>query len=221
MLKLALVGQNISHSRSQEMYEKILGRKVAYSLLDYRDEHDIPKASELLERYVGVSITTPYKEHFLDEVKISQEVLPLKAINCLGKVNNQLVGTNTDFLALKEILKRYSHKNIIILGSGAMFRVCSKILQDESTSFLNFNRAKDGDIDKIDLSKYENSLIINTCARSYIFNGRLHESAIFYDLNYNFEKHVDYFSQLGNQYIDGLELLELQAKYALEFWNLK
>ena len=39
-------------------------------------------------------------------------------------------------------------------------------------------------------------------------------------MNYGLEKHSEYFKNTGVTYTDGSELLELQAKYALNYWNL-
>lgn len=221
MLKLALVGKNISHSQSQFVYEKILKTKVNYSLLDFSSEDKIPKALDLFKDFEGVSITSPYKSHFLNEIDVESDIADLKAVNCLkcGK-DGKISGTNTDYLALKEILARYLDKTIILLGSGAMFRVCKKILNSLGKDFQNFNRKEHGDISCLDLSKYVNAIVVNCCSRDLIFQGVISQSSIFYDLNYSFKEHKDFFSKQNFQYIDGLELLELQAQYALSYWNI-
>ena len=220
MLKLALVGKNISHSKSQQMYEGLLGKQVDYSLLDYGSEEEIPDPQKLFESYQGISITAPYKEHFLPFIEVDNDILELGAVNCLKKENEKIFGTNTDYLALKEILNTYLKKNIIILGDGAMFRVCKKVLGEYQKEFTHFARKKDGPIEEVDLSALENAFIINTCARKYVFNGKVASDSIFYDLNYSFDPHIEKFKKINCRYIDGLELLELQAHYALKYWNL-
>ena len=55
MLKLALVGKEISHSLSQKMYEDLLKQKVDYSLLDYSSNQLIPPLSVLFGNVWRVS----------------------------------------------------------------------------------------------------------------------------------------------------------------------
>lgn len=221
MIKLALIGKNISHSQSQKMYEKILQSKVDYSLLDYSSETEIPKVRELFDQYDGISITAPYKSHFLDEISIESEVLDLKAVNCLkSDEHGGFFGTNTDYLALKEILASYLDRQIVLLGSGAMFRVCKKVLDSKGKTFQSYNRKANGDISDLDFSKLHNAIIVNCCSRDYCFQGKLSDSSLFYDLNYAHNFHSSFARKQNFHYIDGLELLELQARYALSYWNI-
>lgn len=203
------------------MYEKILSRKIDYTLLDYASPKQIPPARELFLEFDGISITSPYKEHFLKEVNVEKSVLDLKAINCLKKNEDATIsGTNTDYLALKEILLSHKNKNFVLLGSGAMYRVCSKVLNEEGIAFEHFSRGKDGDITKLEFTDKKNQIIINTCSRDYVFQGKMNSDNLFYDLNYNFKPHQELFNHLKSSYIDGLPLLELQARYALKFWGI-
>lgn len=220
MLKLALIGKNISHSQSQKMYEKILCKKVDYTLLDYENENQILSAFELCERFDGVSITAPYKKHFLDQVSLDDEVIKLQSMNCFYKKNGVIYGTNTDFLALKEILKSFLKYRIVVLGSGSMANVCKTILETYQKSFVMYSRQTHGDISKLDLLNFEECVVVNCCAREFVFQGMLDKKSLFYDLNYNHSKHVEYFQKQNINYRDGLELLEDQAFHALKFWNI-
>ena len=104
MLKFGLLGKNIQKSRSKEMYEKILGTEVDYCLFDFANENDIPQLSDLLSKLQGLSITAPYKKHFLSDVKIKGGLESLEAINCIRKSEDGFEATNTDYLACEEIL---------------------------------------------------------------------------------------------------------------------
>jgi hypothetical protein len=42
----------------------------------------------------------------------------------------------------------------------------------------------------------------------------------FWDMNYDLKAHENLFGHTDVEYKDGLYQLELQAKYALSFWNL-
>ena len=124
MLKLALVGKNIQHSKSPDIYRGFLGNDIQYDLLDFAHQKDIPRASELLALYQGVSITSPYKKHFLSEIQMSPEVSLLGAVNCLRLKEGIIEGENTDYLAIDSIIlawiKDFKKINVIIMGDGVM-----------------------------------------------------------------------------------------------------
>jgi len=220
MIKLALVGKSIQHSKSQQIYEKLLHKKINYTLLDYQDEKLIPPAIELLEKFDGISITSPYKLHFLSQ--LSTNLSPVVGVNTLRVSNNQIEGQNTDFLAVSEILKNF-YKNdfsdTFVLGDGVMADLTVRILKDLKVEFCQFSR-KMGNMNKLNDTINSPTLIINTCAREYCYEGNLSELVTFWDMNYNLEQHCQLFQNTSIKYVDGIELLELQAKYALSFWNL-
>lgn len=222
-MKLALIGKDISHSKSQDTYEQILNRPVDYTLLDYEKEKSIPDLTELFKanNFSGLSVTAPYKKYISDRVINDRFSSELKAVNCVKFYNEKLMGINTDFLACLNILTRElpHYEEVIILGNGAMFRTIDLALRQLDRGHINYSRSNNGEIENLDLSKYKNSLIINSCSRGFNFNGRVSDSSTFWDLNYSHEINQSF---LSNQceYIDGIELLKLQAIYALEFWGL-
>ena len=225
MDKYGLVGKNISHSRSPEIYKNLLVN-IEYDLLDYSNEKDIPSASELLSQYKGINITSPYKEHFLNEVKLTPIADKLKAINCLTSKNNEMWGENTDYLAVLEILKRmkqhYPDLFVTILGDGVMSRVTILALTELRMPWEIFSRKKVDCFSRLNLSAVKpnsTSLIINTCSRDFIFAGELNPNSIFWDYNYNFEMHSKLIPPMVTEYIDGAEMLKLQAQYAVAFWS--
>lgn len=222
-MKLGLIGKNISHSKSQQMYEEILNRPVDYTLLDFDSENDIPTLKSLFEEdgFTGVSVTAPYKNFIFKNVKADRFASELEAVNCIKFFKGQLLGINTDFLATINILERYleEFEDIIILGSGAMYRTCSLALRHLEKNYTQYSRKKDGALEKLDLTKHPNSLVINSCSREFNFIGEISEDTLFWDLNYSHQNNQSFLSEKC-QYIDGIELLKLQAIYALEFWGI-
>lgn len=222
-MKLGLIGKNISHSKSQQMYEEILNRPVDYTLLDFAKENDIPGLKSLFEKdgFTGISVTAPYKNYVFKNVKADRFASELEAVNCIKFYKGQLLGINTDFLATINILERYldDYEDIVILGSGAMYRTCSLALRHLEKSYTQYSRKKDGALENFDLTKHQNSLVINSCSREYNFNGKISDDCLFWDLNYNHQYNQSSLSDKC-QYIDGIELLKLQAIYALEFWGI-
>lgn len=228
MNKFALVGKDIAHSRSPEMYRKLISPAVHYDLLDYKNESDIPKASELLSKYDGINITSPYKKHFLSEVELTDSAKNVGAINCLKKGKDKIWGENTDYLAIVDILKdfqtKYGQLEIVILGDGVMSVVAQQALKNLQLSFQLLSRKLTKDFNQLNLNDYFHEkngrpLVINTCAREFVFNGNLPITALFWDFNYNFPPHSSQLPAKTHLYTDGLEMLERQAFYAVAFWS--
>lgn len=231
MIKLALIGKNIQHSRSPQIYRNLLKTPLQYDLLDYENDSLIPSVKELFQIYDGISITSPYKKYFLDQVRISEKIKKLAAINCLIKRPDGFIGENTDYISIAEILQKlilqHGHLMVIILGDGVMSKVLQVALEETTIEFKIFSRKITKDLDRLNLpdlfekefkTDYK-KLIINTCSREFIFSGIMDRNIIFWDFNYNFPPHLN-FLQNKSQYMDGMELLELQAKHALAFWSI-
>ncbi|OFZ14339.1 MAG: hypothetical protein A2X86_05700 [Bdellovibrionales bacterium GWA2_49_15] len=229
MLTLGLVGKNIAHSKSQVVYETLLARKIDYRFFDYHAPSEIPPLTELFRVVAGISITSPYKRHFLSQVAEILDVPIADSINCIKCENKKFFGTNTDYLAIGEILPRlldsYNFSKVIILGDGAMASITKKILSKLGTiSVDNFSRIQTKDFYHYDYSKLATKnfkiLIINACSRDFVFANLTNEHCVFWDFNYDHVKHRERLPESVGLYVDGHEMLELQARYALKFWNI-
>ncbi len=230
MIKLGLLGRDISHSRSQEIYQKLLRREIDYTLFDYPDEKEIPNIDTFFDNVQGLSITAPYKRVFLSEVHLVPEIKKLNAINCIRKTDNGYEGTNTDYLALEEILLSYKNivdsLGVILLGDGAMATVLLELFKKLSIEHVQFSRKMTPNFEDIELTKKHfkkagKIVVINACSRNYLFNGVIDSEIDFYDLNYSNEKQEKFFNSRPNKYTDGIELLEGQARHALTFWGIE
>lgn len=224
MLKLALIGKDIGHSRSQEMYEKLLKQKISYDLLDYPDENSIPPIIDLFKGgYKGISVTYPYKRTFLNQVKVESPIVEkVNAINCIGFFDGIVKATNTDFLAAQKLLQRFPNKLFIILGNGNMAKIFVTLFNELKIEFRHFYRAQNGDLNKVNFQTLkENFVLINCCSRKFIFEADLPRNTIFWDMNYSFEGHKTLKESKSIQYLDGLDLLLEQARFATYFWGLR
>ncbi len=196
-------------------------------MLDYETEDKIPGIEILFQEYAGLNITSPYKGHFVKDVVLSSSAQKIQAINCIKKKNGKFFGENTDFLAVVDIMNRFVNNfgmdlEIVILGDGVMSRVCQLAAGTCALNAEVFSRKTTNDFDQLKLDNYnpdKQLLIINSCSRDYVFTGTVNPGAIFWDLNYNFETHKSLLGDKVKKYIDGSELLELQARYALAFWS--
>lgn len=226
--KLALVGKNILHSRSPEMYKKLISTNVKYDLLDYQSVSEIPSAIDLLNLYDGINVTSPYKKHFLNQVELTEVARQVGAINCLKKKDGKCLGENTDYLAildiLKNIQKKYGEIEAIILGDGVMANVLRVALGNLNLSFRLISRKNTDNFNQVNLCKFFHltsalPVVINTCAREFVFSGTIPNTALFWDFNYNFDQHATALTGKVHSYMDGLEMLEKQAIYAVAFWS--
>lgn len=228
MNKFALIGRDISHSRSPEMYRKLISPAVVYDLLDYSSPTEIPTAEKLFDQYDGINITSPYKKHFIDSVELTKNAKEIGAINCLKKSGNKIIGENTDYLAIvdiiKELIQKHSSLEIVILGDGVMSNVVQVALKNLSLEAKLLSRKLTDSFSQLNLNqvfteKNKVPLVINTCAREYVFSGSLPANSLFWDFNYNFPQHSQQFFHKTENYFDGLDMLERQAFYAVAFWS--
>lgn len=222
MPKYALVGKNISHSQSPQIYRKLIGEDIQYDLLDYSNSADIPSAFDLLKTYDGINITAPYKKHFFSQVELTPNAQAVGALNCLKKSNGKILAENTDYFAVLDLLRDYlasGIKNIIILGDGVMARVTLEALKKLNVKAEQYSRKNTEEFEYIELTKHSRQLIINTCAREYLFKGKLSEDSVFWDYNYNNSNQRAALEDKIFRYVDGFELLNLQAQYAVAFWS--
>ncbi len=225
MLRLGLLGKNIQGSRSKEMYEKLLSEEVDYTLFDHVSFDDIPSLNNLFNNIQGLSITAPYKKHFLDSVRMKEDVRKLNAINCIKKVGDEFHATNTDFLACVEILKPFFENDLVfyILGDGSMSKVLQILLESYSQTFEVRSRRLGNLINNpfVNLAHKKSYLIINTCHRNYLFDELVDAGLeIYWDLNYSVSPPPFFVGENSKKYVDGMDLLFLQAKYALKFWGI-
>jgi shikimate dehydrogenase len=227
-MKFALIGKNIKHSRSPEMYEQITGQPLDYDILDIDSEDKLPSIEELKSKYRGVNITSPYKTNYLKDVVFESPFEYKEAINAICFYPNKIVGTNTDAVAIElEIMglkKSFPDLFFVILGDGVMSQLTTSILDQKKMNYEVLSRKRNGDISQANLSDYvkkiDQVVIINTCSRDFVFTGVLHSSFIFWDYNYSFIPHQNTLPSQVKYYHDGQRMLELQAIAAAKFWKI-
>lgn len=225
-LKFALIGKNISHSLSPQLYREMISFKIQYDLIDIDNISKLPTIDFLHSNYSGINITAPWKEVYLGYV--IPEARKWQAVNCIRFVNGFPEATNTDATALLELIPELREKFApdlwVILGDGAMAKVISIILSELGHSFRIHSRRLGDQLNQLSfVSEYKNyskKILINACSREFIFSNKLDASWLFWDLNYAHAFHEDAFSRQKISYVDGLDLLKTQARHAVKFWNL-
>jgi|GEM_PF-482508 shikimate dehydrogenase len=232
MIKLGLLGKDISHSRSKQMYEEILGQEIEYALLDYNSTNQIPELPELFNGFDGLSITAPYKNFFIGHKNTTLMFDEYPAINCVHKCKDKNVYElyNTDYLAVLDILESLEREfgnelEVIVLGDGNMAQITSIALSTKGYKFRIISRSRlKADLNTLDYVKlfkknsYQ-SVLINCCSREFEFNANIPSDLLFWDQNYDLKAHQEALPALC-QYRDGLNLLKIQAREALRLWGL-
>jgi shikimate dehydrogenase len=231
-MKLALLGFPVSHSKSPDLYREILGEELlSYELLSIEFERDLPSLKELSQRYNGLNITAPYKRHFFNEVIIpNQDVGEIGAINTIAFTPLGVIGENTDYIAVIEILQefkiKYGKLHLILLGGGVMAKVTELAAQKLSLPLIKLTRSINGNIEQISLLKQDLAIdgesqviVVNSCSREFVFQGKMQSDYIFWDYNYSFLPHEEWIPKVVKTYIDGRDMLKRQALAAVRFWS--
>lgn len=228
-MKLGLLGFPVEHSLSPKLYRQLLGNQLtSYELFAYPTAAAVPELSFFAERLNGLNITSPYKTHFINEVTIpSPLVKKIGAVNTLAFTGQEVFATNTDILAVEEILKNYQNEyeslSLILLGDGVMAEVTKIVADSLELKYEQFSRKLTSNFSHLDLRNISTQksqvLVINACSRDFIFQGAFAGDEIFWDYNYNFSPHKSRIPTLVKTYSDGQEMLERQAKAAIQFWK--
>lgn len=228
-MRLGLLGFPIEHSRSPELYRHFLGSLLtSYELFPFEKSHLVPELDYFREKLDGLNITSPYKTHFFQQVSLNNPIVKkLGSINTIGFTPDGIFGTNTDLLAVQKILIRFQSQypkiTLFLLGDGVMANLTKLVANDLGINLIQFSRRLNSDFESLDLSTYYQEsmqpIVINACSRSFHFKGKLKGHEIFWDYNYDFAPHSSSLPAVVKDYLDGRELLELQAIAAIEFWE--
>jgi shikimate 5-dehydrogenase len=225
-MKFALIGKSISHSLSPKLYRDIFQCDLEYDLLDISDEKNLPELHQLAAKYQGVNITSPYKQYYSHSVIIeSPDVAKLGAINTLSFTEKGIYGTNTDLVAVEQILRHLQKDSenihLTILGKGVMAKLTILICDKLQIPYEVMDRSMGLQADTSLTNFYygPGHIVVNACSRDFVFTGEIHPDSHFWDYNYNFIPHKNTLPSRVKTYNDGQEMLWIQANAAAEFWQ--
>lgn len=128
-MKFGLIGYPISHSLSPQLWaEAFPGLEHTYDLIQ---EQDFSKAFErFLAEYDAVNVTMPFKElAYFASRPADEEVRAIKAVNILKKRDGEVVGYNSDYLAVRSLIsdavKDPAAARVMIIGAGGAARAAA------------------------------------------------------------------------------------------------
>ena len=187
MKTYGLIGENLSHSFSQQYFQKKFSKeRIKDSQYLNFEINDISCLRELIQKknIKGLNITIPFKEKvipILDE--ITEDAKEIGAVNTIQINGNKLIGHNTDIFGFEESITPLlnGRNNAIILGNGGASKAIAFVFYKRDINFSIFSRnlmLKFADITEEVIQK--NDIIINTTPL-----GMYPNADTFADLPYN------------------------------------
>lgn len=241
MKRLALLGGDLSYSRSKEIHLFItgeLGLSCEYSYCTLADESGLDKtAKKLLKDFDGFNVTVPYKEKiipYLDLLaKSAEDCKSVNTVICKGKTGHSTDGKGF-MLMLKSEGIEVSGKRVLMLGSGGAAKSCIKALTDAGADLYVYNRTYENALKlynavggftllrEIGLDRYD--IIVNTTVlgsvkypdRTPVSQSVIELCGALVDMIYSPKKTV--FLKTGEKYgkkcVNGFKMLFFQAYFA-------
>ena len=118
-MKLGIIGNPVSHSQSPRLFAELCPGKGTYDLIE---EPDFDKAyARFLRGYDAVNVTMPFKElAYYKCLPGSDAVRTIKAVNILKKEGDKVVGYNSDYLGVRNILEAEDAAGgrLLVIGCG-------------------------------------------------------------------------------------------------------
>ena len=118
-MKYGLIGEKLSHSFSKEIHEALTD--YTYEIRELTPDEVAPFLAA--REFEGINVTIPYKEKVIPHLdEISDAARLMGAVNTIKKVDGRLIGDNTDFYGMSEMIRRagisLEGKKVLILGTG-------------------------------------------------------------------------------------------------------
>lgn len=150
-LKLAVLGNPISHSKSPEIFHRFFLENQIDGVYEKIELDQIEEFETLKSSFDGFNVTAPFKQSiisYLDD--LSEAAKEIGAVNTVFTKDGVWIGDNTDYVGiLKSIeteIELSSINNCLILGAGGAARAAAYAMKSRgiSTTICNrsFNKAK-------------------------------------------------------------------------------
>ena len=233
--KLYLIGNKISESPSPFIHNYVFDHYNLYTDYKLFDTPDIKNVENILKdnNFKGASVTIPFKESifdYLDEFTIdSQEI---KAVNTIYKINNKLIGANTDWKALFNIIDSLKNLNLgCVIGTGGAARAACYAFKKSNIKFDVLGRNKINGLkliqefngrnySQLDYLNNDHQVII-ICVPNNVdipFQNLSSNSTII-DMSYSIKNPRNYPKNM--KIYDGYTILKDQAIEQFEYWEGK
>jgi shikimate dehydrogenase len=235
-----LIGQSLAHSFSKSFFTKLFFEKnidAVYNNFNLANEMELLKFLQETE-CMFCNVTLPYKLMIKSYIPVVDKIAnAIEAVNCIKKMDGIWHGTNTDVIGFEQSfaphLQAY-HTQAMIIGNGGAAQAVKYVLRKLNIPFVVVARTNAiGTINFVDLDdavmdKYK--IIINTTPLGMYPDMEsapplpyhlLTSKHFLFDLIYNpaETKFLAAGNKVGATCINGLQMLELQAVAAWEWWG--
>jgi len=243
MIRLGLIGKNISYSFSKGYFSKKFNSEKLPFTYENFDMQNISEFKTLVDKHNdigGFNVTIPYKEDIIPYLNsLDEKAKKIGAVNTITiSSNGQLKGYNTDCYGFKKSIKPYlkkHHKKALILGTGGASKAIAYALKKLDIRFdyvsrtekkgvkFTYDSLTDKDIDDykviINCTPIGTHPNIDECPN--IPYHAITNKHLLFDLIYNPEqtKFLKQGKDKGAKTSNGYEMLEYQAEKAWKIWN--
>ncbi len=145
MQKYALIGRDISYSRSPEIHNEIyktVGVDAQYEVISLREDELENFVLQARRNLNGFNVTKPYKEKIIPYLDYAQG----KSVNTVVNRQGKLYGYSTDGYGFSRHIQMEFGKitgKALVLGAGGVSRVIIPELQNNGFEVYLWNRTKD------------------------------------------------------------------------------
>lgn len=145
-MKYGLIGEKLSHSFSKEIHEALAD--YTYEIRELTPDEVAPFLAA--REFEGINVTIPYKEKVIPHLdEISDAARMIGAVNTVKNVGGRLIGDNTDFYGMREMILRagieIKGKKALILGTGGTSKTAKAVLTDLGASEIIVVSRKESD----------------------------------------------------------------------------
>jgi shikimate dehydrogenase len=243
--KYALIGEKLSHSFSQDFFEKKFNKEnidASYTLIEV---DTISTIKEIAKKHDldGFQITIPYKKSIIQYCDfLADNIAEILSVNTVfvDKETQHFYGCNTDIVGFEASISYYlkNKKKALILGNGATASSVSYVLRKYGINCIfavrtiksNNNEVLFDQLQASDITSFD--IIINTTSLGMypktdnfppIPYQAIHPAQLVYDVIYNPAETIflQKAKKQGANCKNGLDFLDLQAKASWQFWNTK
>ena len=146
MLKLAVIGKDVSKSDSPKMHTFIAnstGREISYDAISIPEDKFDEWIDGVISRYDGFNVTIPYKLAVMPKLKtICDDAVLFGAVNTVVSATRK--GYNTDGLGFMLMLQNSGvhaeGKTVLLLGAGGAGRSAAKKLKQAGADVTVYDK---------------------------------------------------------------------------------
>ena len=146
MLKLAVIGKDVSQSQSPAMHTFLLhalGEECSYEAVSIPPENFGERAEGLFEAYDAFNVTIPFKTDIMPYLKeLKGDAKTFGAVNVV--LSESRTGYNTDGMGFLLMLENagvsVQGKDVLVLGAGGAGRSCIKKLAEAGANVFAYER---------------------------------------------------------------------------------